>query len=180
MSDGFAALRRLLTERYDELAARLARKLGSAELADEALQDTFVRLTREGPTETIRNPRAYLLRMAFNMASTRLRVEKRRMTVAEGAAFLDFVDEAPGPDRVAEGRSDFALLERALAELSPRRRDIFEAAWMREEAHQDIAARYGLSLRMIQIELKHAVEHVAGRLDEAAVLDFATRRRKTS
>ncbi|MGY3587623.1 DNA-directed RNA polymerase specialized sigma24 family protein [Bradyrhizobium sp. USDA 4341] len=43
-------IRRLLVERYDELKRRLARRLGSAELAGEALQDAWLRIARVDST----------------------------------------------------------------------------------------------------------------------------------
>jgi hypothetical protein len=40
------ALRQLFLQRYERLRSRLARHLGSADLAGEALQDTWLRLER--------------------------------------------------------------------------------------------------------------------------------------
>ncbi len=173
-------LKTLLVERYDDLLVRLSRHLGSRELAEEAMQDTFLRLAREGEIAPVRDPRGYLYRMAFNLAAARRRSERRRLTVSEADAILDMIDEQPRADQIVEDRSRLALVQKAMGEMPPRRRAIFEAAWIRDVPHREIAQAHGLTLRMIQIELKHATEHVAERLGKAEVVDFAVVRRGAS
>jgi RNA polymerase sigma-70 factor (ECF subfamily) len=100
--------------------------------------------------------------------------------VAEADAILDLIDEQPRADQIAEDRSQLAVVQKAINEMPARRRAIFEAAWIRDLPHREIAEAHGLTLRMIQIELKHAAEHVAQRLDRAEVVDFAIGRRGAS
>ena len=159
-----ATLRQLLQLGYEDLRRRLAHRLGSAELAGEALQDTFIRLESAGAIGPVQNPSAYLFRIALNLGHNRRRAEARRLTGAETEALLELADDAPGPARIAEARSDVAALKRAIAELPARRRAIFLAAWRENVPHHAIADRFGLSLRTIQIELRHALEHCAARL----------------
>ncbi|MBN8907968.1 MAG: CoA transferase, partial [Rhodospirillales bacterium] len=65
---GLVELKRLFTERYETLKAQLARRLGSVELASDALHDAYVQLAdREGLNE-VRHPQAYLLHTAVNAA----------------------------------------------------------------------------------------------------------------
>jgi RNA polymerase sigma-70 factor (ECF subfamily) len=175
-----ATLLQLLLVRYDDLKRRLTRRLGSAELAGEALQDTFIRLECTPQIGPVQNPQAYLARMAFNIAANYRVAENRRLTVSESEALLDIPDEAPDPARTIEARSEIEALKRALAELAPRRRDIFMAAWVEEVPHSEIAARYDVSVRTIQIELKHALEHCSHRLDRNITKKFATRPRRLS
>ncbi|MEX7329343.1 RNA polymerase sigma factor, partial [Pseudomonas aeruginosa] len=56
-------LRSFLADRYDDLKQRLSRRLGSAELAGDALQDTYVRLGRAEVAGAVQSPAAYLFRM---------------------------------------------------------------------------------------------------------------------
>jgi RNA polymerase sigma-70 factor (ECF subfamily) len=174
------ALLQLLLVRYDDLKRRLTRRLGSAELAGDALQDTFIRLERSPQIGPVRNPQAYLARMALNIAANHRVAEARRLTVSETEALLDIVDDAPDPARAAEAKSDIDALKRALAELPPRRRDIFMAAWVEEISHAEIAERYDVTVRTIQIELKHALEHCSLRLGRSTPKKFATRPRRLS
>jgi len=143
----------------------LTRRLGSAECAGEALQETFLRLEQGGEIGPVGNPAAYLFRMAMNIAANRRVAENRRLTVSETDKLLEIPDEAPGPFQLAESRSEIEALKRALAELPERRREIFLAAWIEELPHQVIAKRFGVTTRTIQIELRRALEHCASRLD---------------
>jgi RNA polymerase sigma-70 factor, ECF subfamily len=175
-----AILRRLLLMGYDDLKKRLARRLGSTELAGDALQDTFLRLECAGTIGPVKRPFPYLYRIALNIALSRQIAENRRLTPAETEELLNIVDDAPDPARAVEARSEIEALKRALIELPSRQRDIFIAAWIEEIPHRKIAEHFGVSLRTIQIELKRALEHCAQRLDRDITKRFARRPRRMS
>src|SRR3546814_7042155 len=84
-----AALRDVFLAGYENLARRLTFRLGSPELAREALQETFLRLERSAEIGSVRNPQAYLLRTAFNIATNHRIAESRRLTVSETEALLE-------------------------------------------------------------------------------------------
>lgn len=117
-----AILRRLLLGGYDDYVRRLTSRLGSRDLADEALQDTFLRLERAAEIGPIQRPHAYLWRMVLNMAANRRAAEGRLLAASEIEAILDLPDEAPDPARTAEARSEIEMVKRALLELPARRR----------------------------------------------------------
>jgi RNA polymerase sigma factor (sigma-70 family) len=161
------ALRRRLAEKYDELRLLLTRRLGSEELARETLHETWIRLGRVDDAAVMRNPDAYLARVALNLATDRQRLETRRARRVDVNAVLeDIVDEMPGQATELQSRSDLSIFEDAIRELSDRRRAILIAARLDEEPHQKIAERFGISKRMVQIELKHALRHCKDRLDQ--------------
>ena len=157
-------LRHLLLADYADLTKRLTRRLGSSDLAGEALQETFLRLERTAEIPSVRSPKAYLFRMAVNVAADRRRAEARRLTASEVDSWLDIVDESPDPCRNVEARSEVEALKRAIAELPARRREIFLAARLEDIPTGEIAKRFRLTRRTIEIELKHALEHCASRL----------------
>jgi RNA polymerase sigma factor (sigma-70 family) len=177
---GRAILRDLLLKDYNDLTGRLTRKLGSPDLASEVLHETFLRLESAGHIGPMQSPRAYLFRMALNIATDRRRSENRRLTVGEADALLDIADDAPSPAQIIEDRSEIAALKHAIAEMPPRRREIFMAARMESQPHKDIAARFGVGVRTIEIELKHALEHCALRLSRNLHSRFGRRPRETS
>lgn len=157
-------LQKLLLSCYGIFAKRLTRLLGSAELAQDALHETYLRLQRDVELGPVRNPQAYLLRMAVNIASNRRKSEKRLLSVGETDTLLRFADEAPDPAQAAEARSEMQALVRALDELPERRREIFLASWIQETPHSEIARRFGITVRTVQIELRDALEHCAQRM----------------
>jgi RNA polymerase sigma factor (sigma-70 family) len=175
-----ATLRHVLLAGYDNLAKRLTAQLGCSDLARDALQDTYLRLERAAEIGPVRNPRAYLLRIALNVAANRRVASRRRLTATETEALLEVADEAPDPARIVEARSEIEALKAALAELPPRRREIFLAAWVEEVPHQEIAKRFEVTIRTVQIELKHALEHCALRLGRQVRKNFASRRSRLS
>jgi RNA polymerase sigma-70 factor (ECF subfamily) len=175
-----ATLRHLLLAGYDDFVRWLTSRVGCAELARDAMQDAFLRLERSNDIGPVQNPRAYLLRMALNLASNRRLADSRHLTFIEVEALLEIADDAPDPIRTAEARSELDALKRALAELPVRRRDIFLAAWVEEIPHQEIAARFGVSVRTVQLELKQALEYCALRLNRDIRKNFASRPQRLS
>jgi RNA polymerase sigma factor (sigma-70 family) len=160
----WAALRALFVDRYSEFKHRLARRLGSADLAAETLQETWLRLERPGNPGVVERPDAYLFRIALNVAADRRDADHRRLALSEIEVLRHLDDDELDPERIAESRSEITALARALDELPPRCRAIFVAARLDGTPHKDIAARYGISTRMVERELKRALEHCSERL----------------
>lgn len=175
-----AKLRGLLETGYATLRERLKRRLGSEVLADDALQETWLRLEHGSDLGVVQSPSAYLFRIAVNVAAEHREAEKRRLSKEEASAALHMVDDTLDPAQIAEARAEFAALERALEELSPRRRAIFIMARVEEVAHEDIARRFQISTRMVEKELRRALEHCGQRLDRKVVRRFGPRPRESS
>jgi RNA polymerase sigma factor (sigma-70 family) len=163
-----ADLRNRLLERYDEFVRRLARRVGSVDLAQEVIHETYLRLQRAGEPMPIRNPDGYIFRTAVNIAKNRSVVERRYLNISEIDDLVGIPDEAPDPARIVEARSEADLLRRALAQLPARRREIFEASWADETPHAELARRYGVHLRTIQRELEQATRFVRAWCQENA------------
>jgi RNA polymerase sigma factor (sigma-70 family) len=153
------ALRQLLVDRYDEIKAKLAQRIGSTDLAGDALQDTWVRLTLAETLGPVRSPENYLFRTVFNVARERRRSERRLLSAVEIQKLLFLVDESPDPERVAEARSEMEALEKIVAELPARRRLILLMARIDGLPRQEIADRLGISLRLVSKELNLAHEY---------------------
>lgn len=152
-------LRALLVERYQDLKSRLARRLGSLEWAEDALQDTYLRLNGREIVGDVRNPAAYLFRSAFHVALNQRRADNRRLNAEEVEALLNLADEAPDAVRVISGRSDLERLKQVMAELPPRPRAILLAARLEGLSRQEIARRFGISVSLVEKELRRAQEH---------------------
>jgi RNA polymerase sigma-70 factor, ECF subfamily len=168
-------LRQLLLVGYEELKAQLARRLGSVERASDALQDTWLRLEGMAQIGAVQRPHPYLLRIAYNIALKRQLAERETVTLEDARAALNLVDETPDPERVVGAKSEAAVLERALEELSPRRREILLASRVEGISLSKIAIRHGISQRMVEIELKLALIHCGRRLGRKIVQRFGPR-----
>ncbi|QHI97395.1 sigma-70 family RNA polymerase sigma factor [Xylophilus rhododendri] len=155
------ALLAFLTQRYDELKRRLARHLGSGELAGDALQDTWLRLERLENQAPVLNPRAFLLRMAANIAIDQQRSHSRALPADEAEALMDLPDHAPGPEKTAEDRSEVEQLMKAMRRLPERRRAILVLVRWENLPHKEVAERLGISVRTVEHELRKAHEFCA-------------------
>jgi RNA polymerase sigma factor (sigma-70 family) len=162
----WASLRQLLVDRYQDLRDRLTRRLGSAELASEALHEAYLRLDRTDPPGVVSSPAAYLFRTAFNIANDRRRTEGRHAHRAVVDAVSDIPDRQPGPEDIAEARAELAVLGRALLNLTPRQRAILIAARYEGIPREEIARRYKISRRLVQLELQRGLESCKDYLDK--------------
>jgi len=164
-----AALQRLLLLRYDDFKARLTRRLGSADAAGDALQDTWLRLQRGESLATVRNEDAFLFRIAFNIARDHLRADRRRLSTSEVEVLLNIADDAPDAMRTVEARSEIEVLKDIMADLPARQREILLAARLDGLSRIEIAARFAISVRLVQRELQAAQDYCAARLRHAKI-----------
>ncbi len=169
------SLRERLIAKYDGFRARLRQHLGSDALAKESLHETWLQLARSDGPRSVIQPDSYLYRIALNMAAGLKRAESRHASNLEIEAAIDFADEAAGPEEIIETRFDLEQLDRAVGELSDRRRAILLAARLQDMPIQNIADSLGVSRRLVEIELKKAIEHCARRLDRPVVRRFGPR-----
>ncbi len=173
-------LRRFFVLGYDDLRARLVRRLGSSELANDVLHDTWLRIDRAPPAGELRSPGRYLVQMAFYAALAHWRGDKHLVTLSDAKTAIGLIDETPDPERAAAARSEVEALRDALAELTPRRREILLMSRLEGVALRDIADHLEISQRLVEIELKHALAHCGLRLGRDVIQRFGPRPRKDS
>jgi RNA polymerase sigma factor (sigma-70 family) len=174
------ALRDLLLTDYRGIDRQLTRRLGSADFASDVLQETYLRLEGMNDVGPVRSPKAYLFRIALNIANDRRRAENRRLTVDEVDCLLDIPDDRPDAARVIEDRSELHLLKRAIAELPERRRLVLILSRIKDVPHREIAERLGVTVRTVEMDLKLALEHCAERLQRRTPAKFAFHRSRSS
>jgi RNA polymerase sigma factor (sigma-70 family) len=176
-----SALRELLVAGYNDLRRRLAVRLGSAERANEALHETWLRLEPgRGDTAAIRRPQDYIFRVALNIATDQERADRRRLSYSEVDAMYHFADATLDAEEVVEARSELQALDRAFGELPPRARAILIAVRIEGTPHAELARRFGISERMVDKDLRHALEHCADRLERFLITRFGSHPPKSS
>ncbi|NMG35328.1 sigma-70 family RNA polymerase sigma factor [Azoarcus sp. TTM-91] len=164
--DMLSLLRGILVQRYERIRHSLALKLGSPDLAGDALHETWLRLEAANIAGPVKNPQAYLTRMAVNLAIDVKRAEGHMlMSSDEVDALMEMVpDPAPGPAKVAEDRAQLRELQDILSRMPPRRREILILVRWEGWAHKDVAHHLGVSVRVVEHELKAAQALCAARL----------------
>lgn len=158
------SLRSLFLERYNDFRNQLKRRLGSEDLAHDAMQETFLKVNDLPASSSIQQPAAYLFRVALNIAEDQRRRDSRLLTGVEISELIHITDEAADPARIAQGRNQVDAFQRALRKLPERTQQMLLAARVHELPHAEIARRYGVSERIVSKELKRALEHCAREL----------------
>ncbi|MFD4838740.1 RNA polymerase sigma factor [Achromobacter sp. NPDC058515] len=159
----------IFLERYNDFRSQLKRRLGSEDLAHDAMQEAFLKVNDLPASSSIQQPAAYLFRVALNIAEDQRRRDSRLLTGVEISELINMTDEAADPARIAQGRSQIDAFRRALRRLPERTQQILLAARVHELPHAEIARRYGVSERIVSKELKRALEHCARELDAGGV-----------
>lgn len=158
-SDAFAAF-------YERSArplwAYLARVSGNPTLADDLLQESYIRfLSADAPRADVDGEiaaRRYLFRIATNLLRDHWR--KPRTTALEDVS----EDHFRAPD--LSGQSDTrVLLGPALLQLRPRERQLLWLAYAEGYSHREIAAITGLASASIRLLLFRARRKAARLLD---------------
>jgi RNA polymerase sigma-70 factor (ECF subfamily) len=135
----------------------LSRITGDSQAADDLLQETYYRFLRaQGQWESETHRRAYLFRIATNLAR-----DKHRRAVASPTVPLGDRDVAS--DRV--GSVDIrADLDRAMSRLRPRERALLWLAYGVGQPHTEIANALGLKTGSVKLLLFRARRKLANLL----------------
>ena len=160
------SLRALFLERYNDFRSQLKRRLGSDDLAHDAMQEAFLTVNDMPSSSSIQQPSAYLFRVAVNIAEDQRRRDSRLLTGVEIIELVGATDEVEDPARIAQGRSQIEAFRRALRQLPERTQQMLLAARVHDVPHAEIARRYGVSERIVSKELKRALAH-CGKVLEA-------------
>ena len=112
--------------------------------AEDAAQETFLRLSRQRNLAEIRDVRLWLARVAWRVAVDRTR--KHREVLAEDPApVLDAVpDAAPGAEQLVLERQMKELLDRMIAGLPRELREVVLLTTVQEMSSADVAEVLGI------------------------------------
>src|SRR5262249_21742458 len=126
----------------------------------------YCRIQQARDVETIRNPKAFLFRVACNV---RFNERKRRRSTVERDLLdiesVDLASEEPGPYRTFKGEQDFEIVRAAFAELSEPCREAFVMNRFENLTFVQIATRLDISVSMVEKHVAHAVSHMRKSLE---------------
>ena len=103
---GHTPMVRLFLASYEDFKVRLRKRLGSEDLANDVLHETYLRVDRMDMPANLQQPNAYLYRMALNIAADRRQADARLLTGSEVEELLNISDEALDPSRVVGGQKE--------------------------------------------------------------------------
>lgn len=154
-----------LFERHQgELFRYVARFTGDPDLAEDVVQDVFVRLAERPPRDDGRM-RGWLFRVATTIAIDAVRLARRRRALVDAQPGLVPMGQPPPDPAAAVERDELrAKVRAALAELSEKERAVL---LMREEgfAHREIAEAVGTTTGSVGTMIARALDKLARHLD---------------
>lgn len=153
---------------YDELAAFVRRKVNCPALAADIMQETYVRLAGGSSRGPVRNPRAFLYRVAGNLAIDHLRQgQVRARYVISSPPSEDIPSPEPSPDRVVQGREEIEILQGAVLELPAKCREVFLLYKGQGLSVKEVAEMLHISPKTVEKHIAKAIVHCRLRLREA-------------
>ncbi|MDB6060278.1 MAG: polymerase ECF-subfamily sigma-70 factor [Verrucomicrobiaceae bacterium] len=163
LSTPFEAERSLLAalvHHYDELIDYVRRHFGDRGFARDIVHDVCVQIMERTEQTGVRIPLALLRRISHDKAVDRCRGEATRRR------WIDVVDTlpdavCPSSDllRGLTAEQELELLTRAIEALPLRRRQVFILNKIHQLPQADVAARLGISVKMVEKQLRLAMLH---------------------
>lgn len=162
MFDAAGELEAAYADNRERLLLYLTRQLRCRQTAEDLVQDVFLAIPKATPIRPVANPRAFLFRVASNLAVNRSKQEARRRALREANAAILWtaVDEVT-PERQLLGSEALARVDAAIARLPERTRQIL--AWRRLDGltNRAIAARLAISDTAVEKHMRGAMAALA-------------------
>jgi RNA polymerase sigma-70 factor, ECF subfamily len=148
------------TERLVRYAYRL---VGSREVAEDIVQDLFVRMWERGEDRTVRDVLPYLYHAARNRALSHLRHSRVRARWRAMLASAPPPAAPPSSQEVEE--TDLArAIRQAVQDLPERCREVFTMSREQGLTHREIARVLGLSVKTVESHVWRAMTTLRARL----------------
>ncbi len=155
------ALTHLLLDERTCLLRFVQRIVGNAANAEDVTQGLWLRIQRVDDHPPIENRKAYLYRLARNLALDHATADRRRAEVlAEAAELLLFSAEAVPEERSHIARDQLHHIAMTIAGLPERTQQIFALSRLEGLSQRDVADRLGISRPTVEKHLRYAFDAI--------------------
>ena len=165
----------LLVQTYQELEQDIVRfltqRLKCRSTAKDLAQETFLRLSQVEDPASIKNTRAYLYRVASNLATDFIRVESRRAALLRETV-SDWKTHGIGPEREVAAKLELDYLLEVVTALPPLSRRIFYLNRFENLPQRQIARRLRVSTTTVEKHIKKVLELLAQARDRFETPNF--------
>lgn len=139
----------------------LIRRMRSRHNAEDLSQEVYLRLLRVDEPGRVRNPLAYMYRVAVN-AVQEFRAREESNPVGFDSELVSqlgerTLDESASPERLFEQQTDEYGLQQLIQTLPPMQRTVLLMATCRALPHAHIAKELGISIRTMRNHLYRAL-----------------------
>jgi RNA polymerase sigma-19 factor, ECF subfamily len=143
-----------------ELRRFFARKGSHPFTAEDMVQETYLQLLRFPPTEAMREPEAYLYRVAWHVLSRFNRLERAERVYFDSELADEELEQSGRTDNdPAETFGREAQVQRILQGLSPRTQAILLLCKRDGLSYKEIAQRLGISCDAVKKHVMRGVLH---------------------
>jgi RNA polymerase sigma factor (sigma-70 family) len=149
-------------DHWQSLRKALTYRIRSTDIAEDALQETWIRLDRmQGGAYVVHDRKAFILRVAGNIAVDMLRRESRQAQrfISDDTLMNAIADTAASPETIIIDRDQLRQLALALVELPRKARLALLMSRSEGLTHAEIAARMHVSPSMVAKYLAQALRH---------------------
>jgi RNA polymerase sigma-70 factor (ECF subfamily) len=154
----------------DALKSFIAKRLHCEHEAADVVQETFIRLLRvdskeQGRVEQMQSPKAFIYKIASNLAIDRLR-QKQALSKHEcsDVEIEDIEDLQPTLFRVVDSEERLRQLLVVVEELPSKCRKVFILHKFKQWSYQEIADKLRISRSMVEKHMMKALKHCDERL----------------
>jgi RNA polymerase sigma factor (sigma-70 family) len=140
------------------LQSMLRRRGERREDAEDLVQEAFLRLQiycNEG--HDVRSPEAFLARTVLNLASNARQASYSHLRVREPIEDLQLIDLSPTPDEVLAAEECLYTVQRLMAGLGQRTREVFFMHRLHGMSYAQIADHFDISISAIEKHIANAM-----------------------
>lgn len=156
MTSNYPPLTAAFLRHQTELRQFLVRRVNCSDTANDLLHDTFLHIADYPAQRQIANSRAFLYRVAGNLALDYLRGQARRQTRDGGELNDEWPCPSPLPERRVQGWQQWQAVEIWLRGLPPANRQTLCLHRLHGKTHRQIAAELQVTERHVEYLLSRS------------------------
>jgi RNA polymerase sigma-70 factor (ECF subfamily) len=145
----------------------LFRLTGSRSEAQDLAHDAYAKVFPAMQEKEVSQPQAFLYTTARHLALDQIKRRTRSPLQQSPIESDAAASRAPGVESVVMAREEWALMERAIAELPPGCRRVLLLRMVERHSHEEIAQQLGLARSSVEKHLMRAVRLLQAALRES-------------
>jgi RNA polymerase sigma factor (sigma-70 family) len=170
---GAETIEELFAALESPLLSYALRLLGERPVAEDVVQEAFMRLHKE--FEQVNEPRRWLYRTVHNLALNQRRRACKTIPLdmpaeEDAAPGRETADPQPLPDEQIARWEGIGLVRLSLKGLDDRSQEVIRLKFMEGMSYKEIAARTGLTIGHVGYLLHHAIKAVADELAKNGIV----------
>lgn len=168
----WATIEQVFTALESPLLAYANRLLGDFSLAEDIVQEAFMKLHAQ--FQSVLTPQPWLYRIVYNLAVDHQRRASRIMLIGDApeggtGPLADAADSQPLPDEQIARWEGIGLVRLVLETLDDRSRELIRLRFTEELSYKEIGERTGLAVGHVGYLLHHALKSMAVELEKTEV-----------